>query len=161
MFFNSFLTSSKLKKYNFDSYDLDSREALANAAQDVLAVANILLEEPINKSKDLRYDAGAFLSDWMCNTDEYMFGTGNLKNLFDEKVEFAIISLAAQIKYCLEDEAKQSSLLKERLGVWGIIASYFENPKNKVKLTPNLRNLINAKNTNKLAEFLEYHDHAE
>ena len=161
MFFNSFLTSSKLKKYNFDNYDLETQESLAKAEQDILAVSNILLEEPINKSKDLRFDAGAFLSDWMYNTDEYMFGTGNLKNLFEGKVEFAIISLAAQCKYCLENDVQFSSESNARLSIWKMMASYFENPQNKVKLTENLKNLIKAKNDNKLFEFLEYHDHAE
>ena len=161
MFFSSFLTSSKLKKYNFDSYQLESPESLFKAKGDIISVANILLEEPINKSKDLRHDAGAFLSDWMYHSDEYMFGTGNLKNLFEGKIEFAIISLAAQVKYCLENDAKLSSESNTRLAIWKMIASYFENPKNKVKLTQNLKNLINAKNDNKLFDFLEYHDHAE
>ncbi|MGY3795696.1 hypothetical protein [Aquimarina sp. 433] len=146
---------SQLNKYNFEEYKFDSQESLEGAKEDVLSVANLLLKQPITEKEELRYEAGFFLNDWMKNIDNYSFGTGNLKNLFDEKIELMIISMASQIKYCLENKKNNSYEIESRLGIWKIITEYIENPKNKVKLTKKLKSLIKAKNENKLAEFLD------
>ena len=150
--FNSFF--SPLKKYNFESYHLDSQESINNAKQDILSIANLLLEESIESNKKLRFEAGYLLSGWMSKNDDYSFGSGNLKKLFDDKVELAIVSMSAQIKYCLENEVNSSYDPKSRFEIWKMITVYIENPKNKVKLTTKLKQLIQAKNDGKLAGFL-------
>ena len=155
MFFKSNQAFSQLSKYDFDNYELNSEKAINDAKEDVLSIANLLLQEPINKNKTTREDAGYFLSEWMSKTDDYNFGTGTLKALFDDKIELAIISMAAQVKYCIENKATNSYDHDTRLGIWKIISDYVGNKKNKVKLTKNLKRLVKAHNDNTLAEFLE------
>jgi hypothetical protein len=155
MFFKSNQAYSQLTKYDFENYELNTHEQLKNAEQDVLDIANLLLKEPANKNKLLREDAGYFLSEWMSGTDDYNFGTGTLKALFDDKIELTIVSLASQVKYCLENNATNSYDYDTRLGIWKTISTYIGNKKNKVRLTKKLKSLVKANNENKLAEFLE------
>jgi len=155
MFFRSKKPESQLTKYAFDQYDLGSESALSQAKQDVLSVAKILLSESINHNKDLRFDAGYFLSEWMSSTPDYSFGTGNLKYLLGGKPELATISMAAQIKYCLENNSDNSHFPEPRLGIWKLISNYVAEPKNKVKMTKDLKKLVKAHQENRLANFLE------
>ena len=145
---------SQLSKYNFDDYDFSTNESLEAAKEDVLSVANLLLNEPVTKESEVRLDAGFFLNEWMKNTEDYSFGSGNLSHLYDEKEELMIISMAAQVKYCLENGKKDSYEYESRLEIWKIMVKYIENPKNNVKLTKKLKLLIKAKNENQLANFL-------
>ena len=145
---------SQLSKYNFEDYDFSSNESLEAMKEDVLSVANLLLKEPVTKESKVRLDAGFFLNEWMKNTEDYSFGQGNLSHLYDEKEELMIISMAAQVKYCLENGKNDSYEYESRLEIWKIMIQYIEDPKNKVKLTKNLKQLIKAKNENQLANFL-------
>lgn len=145
---------SQLSKYNFDDYDFSSNESLEAMKEDVLSVANLLLNEPVTKESKVRLDAGFFLNEWMKNTEDYSFGSGNLSHLYDEKEELMIISMAAQVKYCLENGKNDSYEYESRLEIWKIMIKYIENPKNNVKLTRNLKQLIKAKDENDLAKFL-------
>ncbi|WP_055435412.1 hypothetical protein [Lacinutrix algicola] len=155
IFFNSNHAFSQLTTFDFENYEFNSEEQINAAKQDVLSVANLLLEAPINNNKEVRMDAGYFLSEWMSETNNYNFGTGTLKEIFDDKIELAIISMAAQVKYCIENNATNSYDYETRLGIWKIITTYVENSKNKVRSTKKIKQLIKAKKENKLAEFLE------
>lgn len=157
-YFSIFSTSSqtKLDKYDLEHYSLKSNKELNNAEKKVLEISNILLDEPANQSKEKRIAAMDYLLEWMVNTENYFFGfRGKYSKLIDEREDLGILSCAAQIKYCLENNVPNSRYGDAEYQIIKIFMEYIANKNNKVKKNREIKKLIKELNKGNLKKYLE------
>lgn len=122
------------------------------AEPEVLLAAKLILSKPLENAESKK--AGAFVISWMTNC-EYNFELGG--NIVDlakkENVRLLAVYMAAQAKFVLEnpDKSKDKEAMAE--AAYGALADYAANTANGVKLTKDVKRLIEAKEKGKIKEY--------
>lgn len=150
--------NAQLDIYDFKSYKFETSADYEAAEPMVKEVANLLLSLPVNKEVESREQAIDFMYDWIVGTPDYVFGLGRTRVILGDDLQLHGISFASQVKYALENEASIRNNPTALLGVWATISEYIGNRKNRVDMTPKLKELVRADKAGTLKEFIQRHE---
>jgi len=148
------LQSFSQKPSQYDHIMLTKASDYRKAEPEVMLACDYVYTTPVDKENMNRNNAVTFIVKWMQGTPDYPFVMDktvytltNNDNLV-LSVYFACIS-----KYALE---KGKGVDREDLqyNAFLLLANYFENPNNNYKPRGEMKKLVDAKNQNKLKEFL-------
>ena len=145
--------SQKVSPY--DNIQLHTASDFRKAEPHVILASELVLSLPIEKENINRNNAISFIMKWMSGTSDYSFMmdetlvkvTGNDRDLIG--VYCACIS-----KYAIE-KGKGYDRDSLKLNAYILLARYCENPNNKYKVRGEIKKLIDAKNENKVKEYLD------
>lgn len=139
----------------YDNIPLSSASNYRKAEPQVMLAADYVYSTPIDKDNINRKNAISFIMKWMAGTSDYSFGMdvtiNKIANGDNEILSLYFVCLA---KYAL---AKGKGVDREdlKLNAYMLLATYCENPNNKYKPRSEVKKMIEAKNQNKLKEFLD------
>jgi len=152
------LLSASIFSQNVSQYSnipLTTAAEYRRAEPQVSLAADYVYSTPIDKDNIHRTEAITFITKWMGGTSDYSFTpdktssavTGNDRDLLG-------IYYTCLAKYAL---AKGKTVDREELkyNSYLLLATYLENPNNNYKIRGEIRKLIDAKNQNKLKEYLD------
>lgn len=141
---------------DFDKIPLTTKDDFNEQAdQAALDASNFLLTTVYAKDNLPRLKATQYVLKWMSGTPHYKFTIDESATKISKKDEGILgLYLAAQTKYTLEnkEQAKDSNAVK--LNTFKLIIAYCEHPDNKIKITGELKKLIEAQKAGKLEEYL-------
>ena len=143
---------SKLDKIDMKTQaDYKKNESL------VLECANYILDSRIDDINDdpNRQSAMEFIQRWMDGTPDYMFNIDeSIGPLLNANPSLLYVYLAAMSKYVLEHKQNADNDNEVKYNSFLIIINYCEDSGHRVRMDQELRNLIKAKDDNKLREYL-------
>jgi hypothetical protein len=139
----------------YDNILLNTADNYRKAEPQVMLAADYVYSTPIDKENMNRKNAVAFIMKWMGGTSDYSFGMDETISKIaggdNEILGMYFVSLA---KYAL---TKGKNVDREDLkyNAYVLLATFCENPDNNYKPKGEVKKLIDAKNQNKLKEFLD------
>jgi hypothetical protein len=155
LFLSLVMQVSSQNTSQYDNIPLTNDKEYRKAEPQVILAIDYVYSTPVDKDNVHRKNAMTFIMKWMSGAPDYSFipdktvskVTGN----DNELVGMYFVCLA---KYAVEkgkgvdrEDLKYNSYL--------LLATYCENPDNNVQLRGEIKKLIEAKNENKLKEYLE------
>jgi hypothetical protein len=122
------------------------------AEPEVLLAAKLILSKPLENAEAKK--AEAFVLSWMTNC-EYSFEIGgNITNLSKkENSKLLFVYMAAQAKFVLENPEKSKDKEAMAEAAYTALADYAANTANGVKLTKDVKRLIDAKQKGTIKEY--------
>jgi len=136
-----------------DQIKLKKNKDYKSAEPQVLQTANYVLSIPIDQNKTSRAAAGEFLLKWMDGTQDYTFMLDDVSTKsFLQNTDLTIVYFAAICKYALLNKSHDIKAVALN-GVKGLL-DYINNPANNVVKTDEIRELSEANDKGKLANFL-------
>ncbi|GAF02072.1 hypothetical protein [Saccharicrinis fermentans] len=142
MILTATVTLSNAQFTYLNDIKLESDEDYAAYSEQVLDCSYYLLMTPYNKKDTERKAATTFIVRWMKGSPSLNFKISNkIKALTDEKEELIALYISCYAKQLLEDEKKSLSQTELELRAIQSLASYCNNPNNKVKATKELKNI--------------------
>lgn len=145
---------NQLRAIPFSEYDFENKHNPVAAEPLALQVANLLLAHPLDLDREVREEACVFLNHFMYFHPSKNFGTGNMRHFLNDKQDLSEISVAAQVKYCLEHGINSTYNVAVLVQVYSIVAHYLLNPANNVKLTSKLKVITAAYTQGNLADLI-------
>lgn len=122
------------------------------AEPEVLLAAKLILSNPLENAEAKK--AEAFVLSWMTNC-EYSFELGG--NIIDlskkENSKLLFVYMAAQAKFILENPEKSKDKEAMTVAAYTALADYCANTANGVKLTKDVKRLIDAKEKGTIAKY--------
>ncbi len=139
---------------------LETDKDYSDAQKSVLQAANFILSLPVNKENTSKSEAMHFLVDWMKGTPDYMFPLNEpIAKISNENPELLIIFMACMTRYVLENPGDKSPEENEiNYNGFLIFSDYCNEPKNKVEIRGELKNLIKARKDGNLKDYLKEFD---
>lgn len=122
---------------------------------EVLQCANYVLQQPNDKNNVNRLLSLQTVIKWMSGTPDYSFAIDeSIGGIMKKNDDVLGVYMAAMTKFVLENpgQAKDQSAVK--LNAFIYLLDYCSNPANKIKQTKELEKAIEAKNDDKLKEYL-------
>ncbi len=136
--------------------ELKDKADFGKAEDKILEIATYILTTPVDDENANRNNALKFLFRWMDGTPDYTFmldeTVGKLAQTSDALLG---VYMACMCRYVLEnkDKAKDDKDVKYN-SVLKLI-DYSQDPNNKVEITGELKNLIQAKDEHRLKEYIK------
>lgn len=146
------------KRPSFTSIPLTNSEDYTQAEGSALDAANYILSMPLDKeNKAKSEDAVHFLLAWMKGTPDYTFPLNEpIGTISQENPALLVLFMAGMTKYVLENKGEKAHEQNDiSFNGYRILADYCANPDNKVKVTGELKNLVQAKKDDNLKDYLE------
>ena len=139
----------------YDNIPLTTSSEFRRAEPQVMLAADYVYTSPIDKDDKHRTNSIRFIMKWMQGTSDYSFPidetvtkvTKNDNDLFG-------IYIACLAKYALQ-KGKGADREEVKINAFELLADYCENPNNNYKVRGEIKKLIDAKNQNKLKEYLD------
>lgn len=151
------LTLSAQELPDFDSIPLAKKEDFNEKAdQAALQASNFLLATPVETESLPRIKATQYILKWMEGTPNYSFTIDDTIVKINKKgTDLIGLYLAAATKFCLENKesAKDANLVK--LNTFKTFADYCAKSENNVKVSGELKKLVQANEEGKLKEYLK------
>lgn len=143
------------KASQYDNIRLTTANEYRKAEPQVILAADYIVSTPIEKENTNRINAISFLMKWMSGTSDYSF----VMNETIQKVtggDRALMGVyfACLAKYALE-KGKNADREEVKYHSYLLFAAYCENPDNNYKPRGEVKKLVEAKNQNKLKEYLD------
>jgi hypothetical protein len=141
---------------NLDKIQLNTKTNCAENETLVLECCNYILASPVNElDKDKnRLAALQFIMRWMEATPEYSFMLDeSMAKVSSADPALLGVFLSCMSKYAVENKTDDPGDVKYNSFLTFI--KYCEDPASKVKLNKDLKELIDAKNTNSLKDYLK------
>ncbi|MFA5973714.1 MAG: hypothetical protein WC780_15290 [Lentimicrobiaceae bacterium] len=138
----------------YDNIPLATADECRRAEPQVSLAADYVYTTSIDKEDLNRKNAISFIMKWMSGTSDYSFiMEKSTRKIIGTDRELVGIYAACMAKYALE---KGRDLDREALkyNSYLLLALYCENPDNNFKPSGEIKKLIDAKNQNKLKEYL-------
>ena len=152
-----FLTLSSFSQNasQYDNIPLTTAAEFRRAEPQVSLAADYVYSSPIDKENVHRKDAITFILKWMGGTSDYSFAVDEaMKKITNDDRDLVGVYAACITKYALEkgkgvdrEDLKYNSFL--------LLAKYCENTGNNYKPRGEVKKLIDAKNQDKLKEYLD------
>jgi len=139
----------------YDNIFLNNPKEYRKAEPQVILAADYVYASPIDKDNLNRQNAISFIMRWMSGTPDYSFTPDKaVMKITNNDNEVLGVYFACLAKYALE---KGKGVDREELKInsYKLLAIYCENPDNNYKPRGEIKKLIEAKNQNKLVEYLE------
>ncbi|HYW95687.1 MAG TPA: hypothetical protein VE870_08875 [Bacteroidales bacterium] len=145
------------KKPSFTNIPLATSEDYANAEASALEAANYILSMPLPKQNSAKNEAMHFLVEWMKGTPDYTFPLNEpIGTISQDNPALLVLFMAGMTKYVLENKKGKANDQEDiSFNGYKILADYCGNPENKVKVTGELRNLVQSKKDGNLKDYLE------
>jgi hypothetical protein len=142
---------------DFSSLKLEKREDFNAAANEAaLQAANYILSSPVDNKNNDRLLSVVYVIKWMEGTPEYSFTFGGSELKFIKKNDDLLpLYMAAMVKYVLENKADSKDQSKIKLNASKMVIIYSKDPKNNVKITKELKKMMEADDKGTLAEYLQ------
>lgn len=139
----------------YDNILLNTPAEYRKAEPRVILAADYVYSSSIDKDNLHRTNAISFIMKWMSGTPDFSFiPDKSIIKITNNDNELLGVYFACLAKYALE---KGKGVDREELKInsYRLLAVYCENPENNYKPRGEIKNLIEAKNQNKLKEYLE------
>jgi hypothetical protein len=143
------------KPSQYDNVPLTTANEYRHAEPQVALAADYVYSSPIDKDNVHRKDAINFILKWMGGTSDYSFAVDDaMKKITNDDRDLVGVYAACISKYALEKgKGVDRDILK--FNSFLLLAKYCENPDNNYKVRGEIKKLIDAKNQNKLQEYLD------
>jgi len=149
------LSSFAQSKSQYDNVFLATASDFRRAEPQVILASDYVYSTPVEKDNAHRESAINFIMKWMQGTPDYSFPLDEtLTKIAKGDYDFIGIYIASSAKYALQ-KGKGVSREDIRLNSYLLALSYCENPVNNYKIRGEIRKLADAKNQDKLKEYLE------
>ena len=150
---NTIVFSQKPSQY--DNVPLTTAAEFRRAEPQVALAADYVFFSPVDKENVHRKDAISFILKWMGGTSDYSFAPDeSMRKITNDDRDLVGTYAACITKYAIQigkgvnrDSLKYNSYL--------LLAKFCENPENNYKPRGEIKKLIEAKNQNKLHEYLD------
>ena len=142
---------------NLEKLQLNSKADYEKAEGQALECSNYLLNSPVKMVlKDLNHlYALQFLMKWMGGTPDYTFDIDKtITEITKSKSDLLGIYMAAMTKYVLENKDSSHDADAIKYNAFMTFITYCENENNNVKQNKQLKELIKAKDENRLKAYL-------
>jgi len=151
--FSTTIFSQTVSQY--DNVPLTTAIEYRRAEPQVALAADYVYWSPIDKENVHRKDAISFILKWMGGTSDFSFTPDeSMRKITNDDRDLVGTYAACITKYALQigkgvnrDSLKYNSYL--------LLAKYCENPENNYKQRGEIKKLVDAKNQNKLQEYLD------
>lgn len=139
----------------YDNIPLTSAANYRKAEPQVILASDYVYSSPVDKENMNRKNAIAFIMKWMGGTSDYSFGMDETISKIaggdNDALSMYFVCLA---KYAL-DKGKEVDREELKYNAYLLLAKYCENPGNNYKPKGEVKKMIDAKNQDKLKEFLD------
>lgn len=135
---------------------LDINKGEFKAAEpEILENANYILQHPVSQDDQSKIAIQNILR-WMEGTPDYTFTLdGSIGKFIEKSPETLGIYMAGMTKYVLENPDMAKNQNEVTYNTFVILLDYAEKPANGISLSKDLKKAIDAKNNNKLREYLK------
>jgi hypothetical protein len=139
----------------YSNIPLTSAADYRKAEPQIILASDYVYSSPVDKENVNRKNAIAFIMKWMGGTSDYSFGMDETINKIaggdNDALSMYFVCLT---KYAL---SKGKGVDREELkyNAYMLLAKYCENPGNNYKPKGEVKKMIDAKNQDKLKEFLD------
>jgi hypothetical protein len=142
---------------DFDGIKLETKEDFNSTADNAaLQASDFLLSTPLEKNNIDRLRSLQYVIKWMSGTPEYSFTLDEQATKFAKKNDNLLgLYMAAMTKYVLENKADSKDQNKIKLNAVRLIVAYAKDENNKVKISSELKKVIEAEKNGKLSEYLK------
>ncbi len=139
----------------YDNILLSTPKEYRKAEPQVILAADYVYASPIDKDNLNRQNAISFIMRWMSGTPDYSFVPDkSVMKITNNDNELLGVYFACLAKYALE-KGKAVEREELRINSYKLLAIYCENPENNYKPRGEIKKLIEAKNQDKLKEYLD------
>ena len=139
----------------YDNILLTTPNEYRKAEPQVILAADYVYSSAVDKDNLHRTNAISFIMKWMSGTPDYSFVPDkSVMKITNNDNELLGVYFACLAKYALE---KGKGVDREELKInsYKLLAIYCENPDNNYKPRGEIKKLIEAKNQDKLKEYIE------
>jgi hypothetical protein len=141
---------------NFDLIKLEKISDYKKAEPFVILSANFILSTPFKIDNKDRYNSLKFISQWMNGTPDYSF----VMNDIIEKIgkgdnDHLAIYVSALTKYTIENKPVVKDANKLKVEAMTTLLNYCQDKKNNLRLTKQLKKLVDAKEKGQLEQALQ------
>ncbi len=138
----------------YDNILLNSANDYRKAEPQVILASDYVYSTSIDKKDQNRENAISFIMKWMQGTADYSFVMDEtMKQICGSDKDLLGVFVACTVKYALS-KGKGVDRDELRFNTYLLLARYCENPANNFKPHGEIKKLIEAKNQNKLKEYL-------
>ncbi len=142
-------------KSQYDNVLLNTANDFKRAEPQVILASDYVYSNPVEKDNAHRESAINFVMKWMQGTPDYSFPLdATLTKIAKGDYDFIGIYIASSAKYALQ-KGKGVSREDIQYNAYLLALDYCENPLNNYKIKGEIRKLADAKNQDKLREYLE------
>ena len=139
----------------YDNILLNTAADYRKAEPMVSLAADYVYTTPIDKENINRKNAIAFILRWMQGTSDYSFAVDeSMRKITNDDRELIGLYAACITGYALQ-KGKGVDRDELKLNSYRMLAIYCENPANNYKPRGEMKKMIDAKNQNKLKEYLD------
>jgi len=139
----------------YDNVLLTNASEFRKAEPQVMLAADYVYNSPIDKDDAHRTNAIRFIMKWMQGTPDYSFPIDEtLTKITKNDNELFGVYMACITKYALQ-KGKGTDREDIKYNSFLLLANYCENPANNYRVRGEVKKMIDAKNQNKLKEYLE------
>ena len=149
------LFSFAQKASKYDNILLATAADYRKAEPQVSLAADYVYSSPIDKENIPRKDAISFILKWMGGTSDYSFAPDeSMRKITNDDRDLVGTYAACITKYALQI-GKGVSRDSLKYNSYMLLAKFCENPENNYRQRGEIKKLIEAKNQNKLQEYLD------
>jgi hypothetical protein len=139
----------------YDNILLTTANEYRRAEPQVSLAADYVYTTPIDKDNLNRKNAISFIMKWMSGTSDYSFTMDEtFMKIINSDRDLLGVFAACLTKYALQ-KGKGVDREDLKLNAYTLFATYCENPENNCRVKGDVKKLVDAKNQNKIKEFLE------
>jgi hypothetical protein len=142
-------------KSQYDNVFLATASDFRRAEPQVILASDYVYSNPVEKDNAHRESAINFVMKWMQGTPDYSFPLDEtLTKIAKNDYDLIGVYIACCAKYALE-KGKGVSRDDIKYNSYVLLVNYCENPVNNYKIRGEVKKLADAKNQDKLKEYLE------
>jgi len=139
----------------YDNIPLHTAADYRKAEPHVILASDYVYSSPIDKEDLNRKNAVSFVMKWMQGTSDYSFGMDEtISKISNGENEILGLYFTFLAKYALS-KGKGADRDDLKYNAYLMLATYCENPVNNFRIRGEVKKLIEAKNQDKLKEFLD------
>lgn len=155
LFLLSLLSAFAQKTTQYDHILLTTSADYRKAEPHVMLAADYVYTTPLDKDNLNSRNAISFIMKWMSGTSDYSFVMDqSIMRITNNDKDLVGIYVACLTKYALQ-KGKGVDREELKLNSYLLFAKYCENPTNNYKPKGEMKKFIDAKNQNKLKEYLD------
>lgn len=140
----------------WESVRLKKKQDYKDAEPIVKECVSYLLSHPYRDDDLVPRCAARLMLRWTEGTKDYTFTIlTNISQFDPDGSQLLVIYIAALVREGFENPEILKDTKAEEVGAFKVVAEYCEKPENNVKMTPEIKKLIQANKDGKLASILD------
>jgi hypothetical protein len=138
---------------------LETTKDFQDNTEQVFDCSNYILLTPYDKKDDQRIAATEFVYRWINNSPKYTFTVSNkVKLLTDEREDLLALYSICYALFSLENKDIITTVSEKENYAIDALINYCGNPINKIKLTKEIKKLIDLKAEGEITSATEYYN---